>query len=935
MVGKGEKSGKRGGPGNLGARVMKKEGGKGGKLLLADRKYRVVGGGEAVLGSCEGDWKVYKGLKRVDGGWENDEVRLEDKMVLDGSEWGISGRGDWDIWEDGMEGVEEEGKSSAEAVEEIIERMRGEKDGVEIKKEKVEEGKGNGEEERGESKRGEKNRREEKDECCGGNKKSKGKEVKGVVVEEEEEEGLSSMEKWALEKKVKERREREERKKREKEGVINRGKDRGMGRDSVLEMWKEWQDYEELVKDARYILGVRTEEARSFMLDREIRKVLEISLGGEMGKGGMRRVEREEVTVRSEVVVESGLKEKESLKKEVAVEGGRSYSEVLRGTPEGEEEMEELAEKKDIEVKKWLDDSLERERRSGKVVEVVMDSQSGKSEEEWKVDEVMDKLGVSKNAVDKMKVCGNRVKMVMKDREVAEKIEELGKEVIGEAIGGGVVEVKRNENWVGMVVPGMEVDMWEGKMEELKKKIEEENGIKLMRVPRWLANEDRRRANRLKRVGVIIHVARESIRVKLSEEGLKWKGKCWEEMLKVNRYDAMVELGLAEEMVDVFCFQEVAVSKEEVIYGLDGYEVLGGVESYVKREKGSVVGMLVSGVWSGKYVVLERKQDKIGIRLEISRRKKVDIWNVYVGAGKHRSYVWPEGGRDTVVVGDFNAWSKRWEGEEETNMVEGEIVSRWADEWGLKLGNKVGLITRVDEREGVRGRVLDLAFGGGNVELEVEIGEGVVGLDHKPLMVKVSVEGCEVDREMELRKEVDWVKLEAELKVWKGNGIVWKEGDWDREELDRVVEELEDGIGKRMEECRGRRKWKGGRKRWWNEELEVKRLEVRELEKDWEKRKGKGRKELCVKERKVYRRMVAERKGEYWMKYLEGLELLDSFGFVKTDRDFLTDVPGIRREDGSLEEKDEGKGREIIRGLGKREELEQDVTHMRIARQYY
>ncbi|PUU73252.1 hypothetical protein B9Z19DRAFT_1069147 [Tuber borchii] len=436
MVGKGEKSGKRGGPGNLGARVVKKGSEKGGKLLLVDRKYRVVGGGEAVLGGCEGDWKVYKGLKHVAGGWENDKVRLEDKMVLDGSEWEMSGKGDWDIWEDGMEGVEEEGENSMEAVEEIIKKMREREDGVEIKKEKIEklevekERKGEG------SEGGEKNKRVEEDECCEGKKKCKEKEVEEVVIEESGVEGMGAMEKWALEKKAKERREKEERKRREKEGIINRGKDRGMGRDSVLEMWKEWQDYEELVKDARYILGVKMEEARSFMLDREIRKVLELSLGGELGGKDIRGMKRDEIEVKSEVVVENGLREKEDLKREVAVEGGRSYSEVLRGSPEGEEEIEELAEKKDIEVKKWLDDSLERERRSGKVVEVVMDSQSGKSEEDWKVDELMEKLGVSKNAVDKMKVCGNRVKMVMKDREVAEKIEELGKEVIGEAIGG-------------------------------------------------------------------------------------------------------------------------------------------------------------------------------------------------------------------------------------------------------------------------------------------------------------------------------------------------------------------------------------------------------------------------------------------------------------------------------------------------------------------
>ncbi|PUU74618.1 hypothetical protein B9Z19DRAFT_1068068 [Tuber borchii] len=244
MVGKGEKSGRRGGPGNLGARVEKKERGKGGKLLLEDRKYRVVGGGEAVLGGCEGDWKVYKGLKRVEGGWENNEVRLEDEMVLDGSEWGISGKGDWNIWEDDMEGVEEGGMNSAEAVEEIIKGMRGDKDGVEIKKEEVEKEVKEEKKEREGNKRTEKNEEEEENECCREKKRCREKEVEVVVVEEDEEEGLSSMEKWAVEKKAKERREKEERKRREKEGIVNRGKDRGMGRDSVMEMWKEWQDYE-------------------------------------------------------------------------------------------------------------------------------------------------------------------------------------------------------------------------------------------------------------------------------------------------------------------------------------------------------------------------------------------------------------------------------------------------------------------------------------------------------------------------------------------------------------------------------------------------------------------------------------------------------------------------------------------------------------------
>ena len=58
----------------------------------------------------------------------------------------------------------------------------------------------------------------------------------------------------------------------------------------------------------------------------------------------------------------------------------------------------------------------------------------------------------------------------------------------------GVVEVKRNENWVGLVVPGMSVEMWEGNMKLLKEYMEVENDVKLMRMLRWLVNEDRRKS---------------------------------------------------------------------------------------------------------------------------------------------------------------------------------------------------------------------------------------------------------------------------------------------------------------------------------------------------------------------------------------------------------------------------------------------------------
>ncbi|PUU74861.1 hypothetical protein B9Z19DRAFT_1110415 [Tuber borchii] len=186
MVGKGEKSGRKGGPGNLGARVEKVEKGKCGKKLLEDRKYRVVGGGELVLGGKEGDWKVYKGLKKVIGGWENDEVRLEDKIVLDGSEWGMSGKGDWEVWTDSMEGIEEEGEvDSSKAVEEAISELR-----KKVERDMKKNGKRDVEEEEEEE---EIEEVEEETKKKGKMDKGKGEEI--VTIESSEVEGMSTVDK--------------------------------------------------------------------------------------------------------------------------------------------------------------------------------------------------------------------------------------------------------------------------------------------------------------------------------------------------------------------------------------------------------------------------------------------------------------------------------------------------------------------------------------------------------------------------------------------------------------------------------------------------------------------------------------------------------------------------------------------------------------------
>ena len=385
----------------------------------------------------------------------------------------------------------------------------------------------------------------------------------------------------------------------------------------------------------------------------------------------------------------------------------------------------------------------------------------------------------------------------------------------------------------------------------------------------------------------------------------------------------MVELGSREEGVDIYCLQEVAVGIGEKFYGLDGYEVIGGTGGFIEKEVGSVVSMLVHEKWKGKYVVVERSQWRIGIKLEVGRGREVSVWNVYLGQGKHDRLERMEGRGNAVWVGDFNAWSKRWDGEKGKRNKEGKMVEDWMDEWGLKLGNRVGDYTRYDDRRGV-GRVLDLAIYGGAIEVRCEVGEGIVGLDHRPLEVEVGVDGWRVEDEGWKKGKVDWGKYEGELRVWEGNGLWLKEGRVTREHLEEVVEEVEKGLRERLDRCKGRKGWESGRKRWWDSELEEKRKRVRYWEERWriERREELGKERRI--EREEYRRMVEEKKARYWLEYLENIKRGEGFGFMKTDRDFMVDVPPIRDEGGVLVKEDREKGRAIVRGLGKREELEQE-----------
>jgi len=315
-----------------------------------------------------------------------------------------------------------------------------------------------------------------------------------------------------------------------------------------MEIGQNFKDYEEVVEDVEYVLEIDRALARGFVMDREIREVVDLMVSGDSENRrdikevvGGKKEEVVEIEVRSEVVVEEGLKEKEGLVREKGAKLGKMYGEELRGVGSGVGEGKEVMEMMENERMSWLEREMEKEKRSGRVVEVVMDSQEDKSEKEWKKEWVAKELGVAEGSIEGVKVLGNRVKIVMKDREVAEKVEKKVGEDFGAVVGGEVVEVKRNENWVGLVVPGMSVERWEGKIEKMSEMIEVENNIRLMRVPRWLVNEDRRKGLGLKSVGVIVHVARESVRVKLVEEGMNLDDR----KIEVRRY--------VEEKHLVFC----------------------------------------------------------------------------------------------------------------------------------------------------------------------------------------------------------------------------------------------------------------------------------------------------------------------------------------------------------------------------------------------
>ena len=99
---------------------------------------------------------------------------------------------------------------------------------------------------------------------------------------------------------------------------------------------------------------------------------------------------------------------------------------------------------------------------------------------------------------------------------------------------------------------------------------------------------------------------------------------------------------------------------------------------------------------------------------------------------------------------------------------------------------------------------------------------------------------------------------------------------------------------------------------------------VREVEKSWERGDRSEGRERVREKRREWREKVREVKGNHWCEFLEGLDVNESYRWIKTDRDFIVDLPPIKGVDGRWYEEDGDKGREIVRGLGKREELLQE-----------
>ncbi|RPA94662.1 hypothetical protein L873DRAFT_1792753 [Choiromyces venosus 120613-1] len=230
-------------------------------------------------------------------------------------------------------------------------------------------------------------------------------------------------------------------------------------------------------------------------------------------------------------------------------------------------------------------------------------------------------------------------------------------------------------------------------------------------------------------------------------------------------------------------------------------------------------------------------------------------------------------------MGDINGKYERWGGEGTEEDEGGKRVVEWMDNWEFKLDTKRGEIIRINPVVGGKDSVIDIGVWSGALEVEGKMREGIVGLDHIPIELNVKVLEGDIMVERRIGGEVDWEKFETDM-ILKKEWNKWKEERKNiggRERLDKIVEELEVIVGKGVEENRDRRKWRMGKCKWWTRKVEEEHKRIMGVEKEYRRNRTEERKKKLEEEILNWKRMVEEKKNEYWMEKLEKIDMNEGY----------------------------------------------------------
>ncbi|KAG0644458.1 hypothetical protein HOY80DRAFT_996925 [Tuber brumale] len=436
-------------------------GGVVGKKRLMENDIMMLEGGYAFELRGKNAKQLIGNLVQKDGGWENDNVMI--------------------VKEGGVERV----MIGGEKMEEVVNLVTEEEEECDADMELMGGGAGDvdGFEDSRHAAEGDEVKKWKREfvsarEVLGESKKKRGTRREEFIVWEnvdgEGEGGL--IEDLKLKKKIDEKRKKEEGLRREKEGEYDRGKEMEHEEGRSLKR-------EEALGDSTDVSMRRLERLSQELFDR----MREVGKGEKDGQGKEEEIKRE----RKEKMGELGKME--------AVEGGRSYKEVEYRVWVGVKgkEILELEKKKEKEKRHEEKRLRRKEEKEIMSVEVVLDSQ-WEGESSWNRSEWEEEFGLEKERLKEVKRKGDRVRVVVSAKEDLEKGIETGGEKLDGLLKGKTKEVRRMDKWCRLVVGGIELDIWEGKMDEFRGNFELENRVKLMKEPRWLVEQNEEKKMRMK-----------------------------------------------------------------------------------------------------------------------------------------------------------------------------------------------------------------------------------------------------------------------------------------------------------------------------------------------------------------------------------------------------------------------------------------------------